>query len=320
MTSATTWFQWATAGEPAHGIATVRDLEAAGWVKLRQEGRYGCWLMTRGTMGRTVILYHGACMDGHGAAWAAWKKYADTADYKPVSYGHEPPDGLGGKDILLFDFSYPRSVLERLRAEAGSLIVADHHQTAAEDLAGFPDATFDMERSGATLAWAHLFPASPPPPLLQYVEDRDLWRFALPFSREVNAALWSYPMDFATWDVLDLRLRESVITLAEEGRHVLRYQQRLVSDQVKHASFQAIAGYNVPVVNASVLFSEVADALCRRFPKAPFAAYWCRRADGKYQWGLRSRDGFNVSEVARQYGGGGHPAAAGFVMEEGESL
>jgi phosphoesterase RecJ-like protein len=32
------------------------------------------------------------------------------------------------------------------------------------------------------------------------------------------------------------------------------------------------------------------------------------------QFGLRSRNGFDVSEVAKKFGGGGHAAAAGFVI------
>jgi len=36
-----------------------------------------------------VVLYHANCLDGFGAAYAAWKKFGDTADYIPVQYGEE---------------------------------------------------------------------------------------------------------------------------------------------------------------------------------------------------------------------------------------
>ena len=54
------------------------------------------------------------------------------------------------------------------------------------------------------------------------------------------------------------------------------------------------------------------------YPDAPFAGYYFDRlADGKRQWGLRSRLSslfdFDVSAVAMQMGGGGHPGAAGWV-------
>ena len=33
-----------------------------------------------------VVLYHADCLDGFGAAYAAWEKFGDTAEYIPVQY------------------------------------------------------------------------------------------------------------------------------------------------------------------------------------------------------------------------------------------
>ena len=74
-----------------------------------------------------------------------------------------------------------------------------------------------------------------------------------------------------------------------------------------------VVGYTVPIANATVFFSEVGDELCRRFPDAPFAAYYMDREDGLRQWGLRARGGFDTSAVAKKFGGGGHPGASGFT-------
>ena len=37
------------------------------------------------------VLYHADCPDGFGGAYAAWKKFGDTAEYIPVKYGRTPP-------------------------------------------------------------------------------------------------------------------------------------------------------------------------------------------------------------------------------------
>ena len=72
-----------------------------------------------------------------------------------------------------------------------------------------------------------------------------------------------------------------------------------------------IGGYRVPVVNAPYIFaSELAGALAEGHPFA--ATYYF---NGKEEvWSLRSRgeSGIDVSEIAQQYGGGGHKNAAGF--------
>jgi len=264
------------------------------------------------------ILYHANCYDGFGAAWSAWLKLEGLDaprqhDYIPVLYGDPPPDGLDGQDIVIVDFSYPRDILLELYDRCASLLVLDHHKTAQADLDGLDFCVFDMEKSGAMLAWEYWWPGEEPPPMIQYVQDRDLWRFHLPWSRKIAAYMRSYPMDFERWCFIDGRLRNAFDNIAVEGDAILRFQTRCVDQMCEQAVWIELGGYRVPTANATLFFSEVGERLCEMYPEAPFAAYYLDRADGKRQWGLRSRDGFDVSEVAKKYGGGGHAAAAGFT-------
>jgi len=226
------------------------------------------------------------------------------------------------------DFSYKRTVLSRMSQQARSLLVLDHHKTAAEDLAdkGFEGyaVVFDMNKSGGRLAWEYLydrrlFPEGiqdaeyslhGAPWLVDYTEDRDLWRWRLPQSRTVNAALRSYPMTFASWDEFVSR---SIANLALEGQSILRREQQIIDQHVQHAREIELDGHRVRCVNATVLFSEIAGELAR---DRPFGACYFDRQDGKRQWSLRSRDGgVDVSEIAKLHGGGGHRNAAGFEQE-----
>ena len=140
-----------------------------------------------------VVLYHAECMDGFGSAWALWKRFPD-ARYVAVKHGFPPPDGLQNQHVVMVDFSYPRAAILQLAEHTASLHILDHHITAQASLADLPFAYFDMNRSGAVLAWewAH---GQTVPWLLQYVQDKDLWQWHLPFSREISAALASYPFD-----------------------------------------------------------------------------------------------------------------------------
>lgn len=261
---------------------------------------------------KRYVLYHANCYDGFGAAFAAlgWASGAQEWQMVPCSYGNPLPDIEDGAEVAILDFSYPRPVLEGLARLASSLIVLDHHKTAQADLAGLPFAKFDMEKSGAVLSWEHFHPGERVPLLLQYIQDRDLWRFGLPKSREVAAALRSYPMDFVVWTSLVAR----VGVLQVEGEILLRAQAEQVKIMADNAVETVIGGYAVPCANATLFFSEVGEELCRRFPNKPFSAYYLDRSDGKRQFGLRSRGGFDVSAVAKEYGGGGHKDAAGFVI------
>ena len=277
---------------------------------------------------RPLVLYHDNCPDGFGSAWAAWLNYGDEADYRAVNYGQEPPD-VTGREVYILDFSYPRKTLLRMKREAAGMCVLDHHKTAQADLEGLEFCEFDMNRSGATMAWDYLIsPVRLPEEerwrqepeivrqnlvtrrFVEYLTDRDLWRFALPQSREVSAALWSYPRTFEAWT----DCAQNIDRLKQEGVAILRFKNALVEQMCAQSAWVTIEGHKVPFVNASVCFSEVGEALCHKFPDAPFAAYYFDRGDGRRQWGARSQ-GFDVSAVAKALGGGGHTQAAGWTED-----
>lgn len=173
----------------------------------------------------TLILYHAECADGFGGAWAIWRRYPE-AEYRPVKHGEAPPTSLAGHHIVMVDFSYNRATLEAMAKDAASLVVLDHHITAEQALADLPYAYFDLNKSGAVLGWewAHDEPA---PWLLRYIQDKDLWHWALPHSREISAALASYPFDFELWTRFEQR------ELEREGRAILRYENELVTKDRK---------------------------------------------------------------------------------------
>lgn len=262
---------------------------------------------------RPLILYHGpGCADGFCAAWIAHRYFGDDADYLPVQYGQEPPD-VRDRRVWILDFSYKRPVLEAMGAVAAGLIVLDHHKTAQAELAevryqcpGF--VRFDMNKSGGRLTWEHFYPGKEAPWLVAFTEDRDLWTWKLPSSREVSAALASRPRTFEEWDRLGAMPGPG--PLADEGAAILRYQAEQVEAQVKHAAEIDLDGHRVLAVNATMLISEITGRLAEG---RPFGASYFIRGDGKRVWSLRSRDGgMDVSEVAKRRGGGGHRNAAGF--------
>ncbi len=263
---------------------------------------------------KEYILYHRGCDDGFGAAYVAWLVLKDEAIYIPCSYGESPPEMTYGAKVTLVDFSYRRDVLLNLRINHPDLMVIDHHKTAAQDLEGLDFAYFDMEHSGVMLAWMHWAgPAHTAPKLLEYVEDRDLWRKELPDSDEVTAALRSYEQDFKVWNTLAYA-QNSIRNLVYDGRAILRYIQNQVDYIIEHKfRWGRIKGYRVPIVNSPVFQSEIGHRLCGLYEHVPFAAVYHDRKDGLREFSLRSLPGFDVSEVAKAMNGGGHQNAAGFT-------
>ena len=281
-------------------------------------------------MTKPLCIYHGNCADGFGAAWAVRKALGDgNVEFHAGVYGNQPPDApdITDRDIVMVDFSYKRPVLEEMADNARSILILDHHKSAAEDLADYPEppadlpdhkgwlpssgvyATFDMERSGAGIAWDH-FHHGPRPRLIDHIEDRDLWKFKMDGTREIQAAVFSYPYDFEIWDKL---MDGDPMELFAEGCAIERKHHKDVAELVAVTRrIMTIGGYAVPVANLPYTLTSDAGHLRAEQDRAPFAACYWDTPEGRV-FSLRSTDvGLDVSEIAKGYGGGGHARAAGF--------
>lgn len=268
---------------------------------------------------KPLCIYHHGCTDGFAAAWVVRKFYGDgNVDFHPGIYGEAPPD-VTGRDVILVDFSYKRAVLLPMIEQARGLLILDHHKSAEADLIDLPypaRACFDMTRSGAMLAWNFFFTGIGAPLLLDYIQDRDLWKFALPSTREVTAALFSYPFEFEAWDEL---MTDGIPGLISEGRALTRKQKADVAAIVRNAvRTLRIGQYTVPAANVPwMLASDVGHELSKG---QPFAVTYYDDQDGR-RFSLRSaEDGVDVSLIAGSFGGGGHQHAAGFRLTHGQAL
>lgn len=272
------------------------------------------------------VWFHSGCYDGFGSAFAAWKAYGDDAEYIPCSYGNPPPDVTGAGFVYILDFSFKKDVMIELclKHPDTQFVIIDHHKTAEADLKDLGlskpknlDVHFRMDQSGALMTWYYFntneHGQCPEAPLFfRLLSDRDLWTYKLPGTREHHAALGSYPFDFKVWETLV----DNCTGLIAEGAALRRQQTVAVNKICDKHWIGDVDDYSVPVVNTSVHWSEVGEELLKRNPEYPFAASFTR-FENTIMWSLRSRltdpeGGFDVSALAKKYGGGGHRNAAGF--------
>lgn len=262
---------------------------------------------------KPIVIYHSPCQDGFTAAWAVWKAHPDWEFY-PAKHGDPPPDVVG-RDVYFVDFSYKRPVILEMAKSAKVITILDHHKTAQADLVDLPSnvfVDFNMEKSGARLAWEHFHASEEVPLLVQYVEDRDLWKFKYPETKDISCAIFSYPYDFKTWTSLQKDLDFSIESLATEGSAILRKQDKDVEELLGNRFRMQIGGYDVPVANLPYTFSSDAGNILAQ--GEPFGATFYLDGESAF-FGLRStEDGIDVSEIAKMFGGGGHRHAAGFKV------
>ncbi len=294
-----------------------------------------------------ICIYHSPCDDGFAAAWVIRGHWPDVV-LAPTNYGLPLPDvNYSGNNILVVDFSFKPQIVGEFfsRFGARSLVMLDHHKTAEADLASFKVAPtggilradaiegmmgelhdidrppvvahFDMDKSGAALAWEFCYGREIMPMLLQHVQDRDLWRFGLIDTRAVSLLLRSYPYDFQTWTDLAHRLDslgEDRRVMIAEARAIERFYDQKLAEMLPTATLKNIGKWkDVPTAHAPYAFaSDLANELLKKYPAAPFAAVVVDSYGGR-TYSLRSDDSReDVSEVAKTFGGGGHRNAAGF--------
>jgi oligoribonuclease NrnB/cAMP/cGMP phosphodiesterase (DHH superfamily) len=294
---------------------------------------------------KPLCIYHGNCADGFTAAWVVRRYFNGEVDFHAGIYQNEPPKIQPGQIVIFVDFSYKREVMLKFIQEQHpeGVLLLDHHKSAAEDLKerdcyfinmgayqgrlhwgrfldnlaqdgveGGPRVytIFDMERSGAGLAWDFFFPDEARPALIDRVEDRDLWKFKHSDTRAVQAAVFSYPYEFGAWDAL---FRTDLSILRTEGEAIERKHFKDIKELVGVVTRpMKIGGHEVLMANLP--YTLTSDAGHQLAQGKPFGGCYWDTPEGRV-FSLRSTDeGIDVSEIAKQYGGGGHRNASGFRL------
>lgn len=291
-----------------------------------------------------LVIYHGNCADGFSAAWCffnAQEKMDETFEFFAGTYGKPAPD-CTGRVVHLVDFSYPIDILEEICAQAIRVILIDHHQTAIEATNNWRPSTnnfyryVDINRSGAMLAWDWIHNLSPegdrlltgsnytePPLLLDHIQDRDLWKFRLPGTKEISEEVFSWEYTFENWDRLMNAGPVELMKMTVSGGAILRKHMKDVHEIIKVAKrFMPILFIEVPVVSVPYFMaSDCAGIMAKEYQEGKlFAAAYYDTATHRV-FSLRSApEGSDVAKIAQAYGGGGHKHAAGFSVPRDHEL
>lgn len=290
---------------------------------------------------RPLVIYHDNCADGFGAAWAAWYKLGDNAEYLPMSYndkrvefGNELgaeylnfPVSLADRNVYILDFSFTAEVMHAIYCECRRsekmMVVLDHHKTHFEQIGvnstkihkysdRFANVTLDPNHSGCVLAWEHFNPELPTPIGLQLIEDRDLWKWQMGNTRDFATGLRSEPFSFERFNWLMWQPDDAI-----DAGHAMN---KLFDEQLANITARPMPVdlYDIDgnlhmglATNCTPNFSSEAGNILANQSKT-FGMTWVLSQDGNINVSLRSIGDYDVSKIAKNYGGGGHRNAARF--------
>ena len=226
---------------------------------------------------------------------------------------------LKGKDVYMLDISVSdkEEDIKKLK-ENNRLIFIDHHITRQNLVPLIPESYFAIDRSGAMLTWEYFNPGKKPPVLITYVQDQDLYSWKLPFAREIMVSVNLSDRSFDSWDkmVADLDNETEKNNYIEKGKIIQDYYDKICDSMTEEGSvFVKFERYEVYAINVPNMFgSDIGNNLALRTNL--FGIVWSEDDEG-IKVSLRSVGDFDVSEIAKKYGGGGHKNASGFRLPSG---
>jgi nanoRNase/pAp phosphatase (c-di-AMP/oligoRNAs hydrolase) len=296
------------------------------------------------------IVYHKNCTDGMMAAFVSYMLLKDYSNIKLTFIDINPRaspeiEDVENSEIYVFDVTMDRDYMIYLNSKARIFEVYDHHKTNLEDLKGLDFCYFDMNESGATLAWkkwtyqigvgvlktTHMnvddkgkvsvnenYLAPEPPWFVSYVRDRDLWKHELPNSREINEWILSVKFDLKEYEEKILKIpKEKALeygTVLRESKEK-EFQFGLNSAAVTTFTVNDI-DYKIGLINSANNQSDLGN-LYSANSDVDFTIVWYHSFTDYndnmpyIQLSLRSVGDFDVSAIAKQLGGGGHKNASG---------
>jgi hypothetical protein len=269
-------------------------------------------------MARPLCIYHKNCLDGNGAAAIVKRKEPDC-EFLSMQYSHQPPTVLDRK-VYIVDFGLSLEHMRALKAQASEVVWIDHHASQLSTHRALGWGVLDTSECGSTLTWKVLFGELPPPPVLAYIKDKDLWRWELPDSRAIAAGLsQTFPGDKFS-GLLEADLAE----MARIGRPLVEARNERVAKAVKlGTSIDApygMAGVRALVVNCNQDQNEVGDHICMASAAGGLGydlaiIYYRKGTTGQWVHSLRASEGGRIdcATIADRRGGGGHPSSACYL-------
>lgn len=283
---------------------------------------------------KRVCYYHAGCPDGAAAAYAVWNAWGDT-DSQGISNhyiaaGHDDvadADLVTLADVVYVDMAPAPQELERVASLAKRVTVLDHHVSAKRRYCDDPQGQallarlselghrihIDMTHSGAILAWQHFCPQTPIPELLRYVEDQDLWRWKLPESRAINAALATRSHSLENWKDI---AHKPIAYWQAQGAPLVEAQDGEINRALNTAHRIELICGRIEAANCTTpVRSRLGHAMAQRSRWGTPASVVYRISGRRVFVSIYSVGDLDVSIVAEEYGGGGHPNAAGFRID-----
>jgi len=265
-------------------------------------------------------------------------------------YGDEIPDLSAYDKVIMCDISFPSGIMLDLRKK---LIWIDHHTSAIDSVVDYADeyayidknttieecivGIRDTKFAACELTWKYFFPNEEMPEIVRLLGRYDCFghkgteeeELVLLTQYTARAYLHNYMdcykqlLDTSNKDMLHLNMKikgESIYQyLCSEAKQIYKrafpielleiigYKEGRDSFKSKDRKFLCVNQSRFNPINFGI-----------DYHKEGYDGFACFHYEkGNWMWSLYNDNGeVDCSQIAKQYGGGGHMGAAGFVQDE----
>lgn len=273
-----------------------------------------------------LVFYHQPCFDGAASAWVVqcWaQENKIPIIFRGYPYNKKdcPPD-IEGKKLLFLDLTFEEKIMKEILEKAAFVTILDHHKTAIESsVLKHPkcNLVFDLDRSGAQITWDVFYPGKPRPLIIDYIGDRDLWKFKLSSSREINAVILASTPTIE--DIHILYTYWNTDKFISDGTKLLAQKLKVLEDLALNFFWALMPDpenkekYKILIGPCPGEFrSDLGDFLNKKY-SPDFVALYSETYDKKYSVSFRGQGKVDCSRLAKFFGGGGHFNAAACITE-----
>ena len=283
-------------------------------------------------------IYHSKDTDGHFSGAVLKYKYPDI-ELRGWDYRDEVPsfESMEGYDeIILIDITFPFDILQELGTKT-KLTVIDHHvsfkkqvdnhlqighDVVTDELKSITfEYIYDDKLSACELGFKYYFGYIPP--IVELVGKYDTWRANGTDEWEETVLPMKYylygkvnkPEDVKNYwfDSVEELYHEDIIdNMLEIGKSIMEYERKMDESKTNSYAFERdVYGLRALCINTNFMSSET---MMTKFDSSKHDIMIGFAYNGN-NWGVSLRsvgDKVDVSQIAKERGGGGHSQSAGF--------
>jgi hypothetical protein len=278
-------------------------------------------------------------------------KGVEVLDFIGYNYGQPIPDLSDYDKVIMCDISFPREfMIEMLEKWSMNITYIDHHISAMEELSGVQIKSYcDVKFAACELTWKYFFPNETMPEIIRLLGMYDSFRHkgteeeqkVLEFQYGARQAISSYEeaykcLYYNISESAGIHLNYSLVNIQRSGKYIYQYLCT-EAKQVYKNGFVVVFDEE-HWFDSETFLGKMTDGYRERkficinkerfnpinfgidYHKDGYDGAACFHYDGiakLYRFSLYNDNGLiDCSVIAKQFGGGGHKGAAGFVVDD----